>query len=282
MSTAKAHGADEAKVTHFQRWNLQHRLQHGILALSTMGLLWTGLAIKFHHVAWAQWTFRLFGGFHGNLIAHKVCASSLVFVSLWHLIYLLAGWRKLGFSWGMIPTHRDVIDVYHHALYLLNIRKKPPQFDRYSYLEKFEYLAIFWGMVVMGGTGFSLWFPAAAANWVPRAWLDGFRIVHGNEAVVALITLAYGHFFNAHFNPAVFPSNPVWLTGKISLEHMLEEHPVEYQRMVEKGLLPAPAHEEHHDQRLAGWRRWVAFIELIIYSAIFYYLLVTFIPMLLA
>ncbi|MFZ5814887.1 MAG: formate dehydrogenase subunit gamma [Bacillota bacterium] len=272
----------EARPASYQRWNLQHRLQHGVLALSTMGLLWTGLAIKFHYVGWAQWTFRLFGGFHGNLIAHKVCASALVFVSIWHLIYLLVGWRKMGISWGMVPTLNDLRDSYHHMLFLLNLRKTPPQYDRYTYLEKFEYLAIFWGMFVMGGTGFALWFPTWAANWVPRTWLDGFRIVHGNEAIVAVITLAYGHFFNAHFNPAVFPSNPVWLTGRISLEHMLEEHPLEYQRLVEKGVLPAPAHAEHHEPSLAGWRRWVAGIELIIYSAIFYYLLVTFIPMLLA
>lgn len=274
--------APHAHPASYQRWNIQHRLQHGVLAISTSGLMWTGLAIKFHSQAWAQWTFRLFGGFHGNLIAHKVFASALVFVSVWHLIYLLVGWKKIGFSMGMVPTIKDLIDVWHHMLYLLNLRKQPPQFDRYSYLEKFEYLAIFWGMFVMGGTGFSLWFPTWSTQWFPRVWLDGMRLVHGNEAVVAAITLIYGHFFNAHFNPAVFPSNPVWLTGKISLEHMLEEHPLEYQRLVEKGVLPAPPHEGHHHHGLQGWRRWVAIVELIIYSAIFYWLLVTFIPMMLA
>lgn len=274
--------AHDTNPSTYQRWNVQHRLQHGTLALSTMGLLWTGLAIKFHYVGWAQLTFRLFGGFHGNLVAHKLFATLLVIVSVWHLFYLAIGWRKYGFSMGMMPTFKDFEDAGHHMLYLLNLRKHPPRFDRYSYLEKFEYLAIFWGMFIMGGTGFSLWFPTWAAQWVPRTWLDGFRIVHGNEAVVALITLAYGHFFNAHFNPAVFPSNPVWLSGKISLEHMMEEHPLEYQRLVEKGILPAPPHEGHHEGRLAGWRRWVAAFELIIYSAIFYYLLVTFFPLLLA
>jgi formate dehydrogenase subunit gamma len=268
----------------YQRWNWQHRLQHMALFLSMFGLLSTGLAIKFHHTAWAQGLFRLLGGFRQNVILHKASATFLVLVALWHLAYLLWHWRRERsgpWQWAMMPRWKDFQDAYHHALYLLNLRADPPRYDRYSYLEKFEYLAIFWGMVVMGLTGFSLWFPTVAARYVPRMWLDAFRIIHGNEAVVAVITLAYGHFFTAHLNPAVFPSNPVWFTGRISLEHLMEEHPLEYQRLVEQGALPAvtaPA----HPHRLTGWRRALAAVELVIYSAIFYYLLITFLPMLLA
>lgn len=269
-----------AKTVSFQRWNLQHRLQHGLLAISMIGLLVTGLAIKFHYVGWAQFLFRIVGGFHNNLILHKASAVLIVIVCVWHLLFLALGWKKYGFSLAMLPTWKDARDVWHHMLYLLSMRDRPPQYDRYSYLEKFEYLAIFWGMVVMGLTGFSLWFPTVAGEYVPRVMLQAFRLVHSNEAVVAVITLAYGHFFTAHLNPAVFPSSPVWMSGKISLEHMMEEHPLEYQRLVEQGKLPAA--QAHHHGPLAGWRRALAGVELIIYSAIFYYLLVVFIPLLLA
>jgi formate dehydrogenase subunit gamma len=269
---------------HFiQRWNLQHRLQHGTLALSMFGLLISGLAMKYHAAGWSQWTFGVLGGFHNTLILHKLSASVLVAVSAWHLAYLLFHWDSNWRGWSMMPTLKDVTDVWEHMLFLLQIRKEAPRFDRYSYLEKFEYLAIFWGMVVMGMTGFSLWFPAGAATFVPRYVLDAFRLVHGNEAVVAAITLIYGHFFNAHFNPGVFPSSQVWLTGNIPLEHMLEEHPEEYVRLVADGREPAVAiGADHHAHTLPAWRRWLAGFELIIYSAIFYYLLITFLPKLLA
>jgi len=271
----------QAAPTAYQRWNVQHRLQHGLLALSTGGLIFTGLAIKFHYTGWAQQAFRLFGGFHHNLIAHKVCATGLATSAVWHVIYLLIGWRRMGLSLEIVPTPKDFRDAFHHALYLLNLRKEPPQYGRYTYLEKFEYFAIVWGLVVMGGTGVALWFPTIAGQYLPRVWLDGFRIVHGNEALVAAIALLYGHFFSVHLNPAVFPSSPVWYSGKISLAHMMEEHPLEYQKLVERGVLPAVP-EEGHNHGLRGWRRALAGVELVIYSALFYYLLVTFIPKLLA
>jgi cytochrome b subunit of formate dehydrogenase len=274
----------EHKTPYYQRWNLQHRLQHIVLFVSMFGLILSGLAIKYSTMAWAQLMFRMTGGFHHNLILHKVSASLLVLVSLWHLGYLLSAWMREKShpkTWAMMPTLDDAKHVWQHMLYLLNLRKEPPAYDRYTYLEKFEYLSIFWGMMVMGLTGFSLWFPARAAAFVPRLWLDAFRILHGNEALVATIALVYGHFFTVHFNPGVFPTSKVWINGKIPLEHMLEEHPLEYQRLVEKGELPAllAGAQEH---ALPVWRRWLGVVELVIYSAIFYYMLITFLPKALA
>ena len=272
-----------AKHKTYQRWNLQHRLQHGTLAISMFGLLFSGLAIKFHYTAWAQGMFKLMGGFHNNLILHKSSATLLVIVSVWHLVYLLIGWakeRSHPLTWAMMPGINDLRDVVHQMLFLLNLRKTGPQFDRYTYLEKFEYLAIFWGMLVMGLSGFSLWFPEFFGGFLPRTFIDAFRIVHANEAVVALISLAFGHFFTVHFAPGVFPSSSVWYNGQISIEHLAEEHPAEYQRLVERGEIEALS--GHHEHKLAGWRRWLAAGELLIYSAVFYYMLITFLPKLLA
>ncbi len=276
--------AKPAKEKKVQRWNIQHRLQHGTLALSMIGLLGTGLPIKYSYTGWAPTVFKLLGGFHSTLIIHKVSASLLVFVSAWHLFYLLIGWRKWGISLAMVPTLKDVKDAGDHGLFLLGLKDHPPQYDRYSYLEKFEYLAIFWGMVVMGLSGFALWFPVTFASVVPRWGLDLLRIIHSNEAFVALISLAFGHFFFAHFSPQVFPSSPVWYSGELPLSHYYEEHPLEVERMVEKGLISKEEvhHAKHsHSLKLAGWRRIVGVVELLIYSAIFYWMLVTFIPLLL-
>ena len=271
------------KPAYYQRWNLQDRLQHGTLVISMLGLLTSGLAIKFHYTGWAQGMFRFMGGFHNNLILHKSSASLLVVVSVWHLAYLLATWartRSHPLTWAMMPQLSDLRDAGHHMLFLLGLRKEAPQFDRYTYLEKFEYLAIFWGMIVMGLSGFSLWFPEFFGQFVPRTFIDIFRIVHANEAVVALISLAFGHFFTVHFSPGVFPSSPVWYNGKISIEHLAEEHPAEYQRLVEQGKI-APL-SGHHEHKLAGWRKVLAAVELVIYSAVFYYMLISFLPKLLA
>ena len=276
-----AHAADHQPKT-YQRWNRQHRLQHMVLFISMFGLMLSGLAIKFHKLAWAQLMFRLTGGFQNNLLLHKASATLLIGVSVYHVGYLLIQWTRLRTGpkdWAMMPGPNDLRDAWHHVLYLMQIRKEPPQYDRYTYLEKFEYLSIIWGMVIMGGTGLALWFPTVAASYVPRVFLDAFRIFHANEAVVATIALVYGHFFTVHLNPGVFPSSSVWYSGKISLEHMLEEHPVEYQRLVAKGELPEMTYHEH---KITGWRRGLAAFEMLIYSAIFYYMLITFLPRVLA
>jgi formate dehydrogenase subunit gamma len=272
------------KQNFIQRWNLQHRLQHGALALSMFGLIISGLAIKYHQAAWAQGWFKLIG-FHKNLILHKASATLLVAVSIYHVAWLLVSWmkeRSHPFSWAMMPNLDDVKHAGQHMAYLLNLRKEPPNYGRYTYLEKFEYLSIIWGMVVMGMTGFSLWLPETMGNFFTREILDMFRLIHGNEAVVACIALLYGHFFSVHFNPAVFPSSPVWYNGKISLEHMMEEHPAEYQRMVEAGQIDASAMAGAQPHGLSPARKVLAFVELIIYSAIFYWLLITYLPKALA
>lgn len=273
------------KTHSFQRWNLQHRLQHGFLVLSMLGLIITGFGMKYSYMAWAQTLLKLFGGFHSTLIIHKISAIVLVAVSVYHLFFLAFGWKKYGVSWAMFPTLKDVKDAGQHGAFLLGLRDEPPQYDRYSYLEKFEYLSIFWGMVVMGFSGFALWFPAKAGLLAPRWMLDNLRIIHTNEAFVAMLALFFGHFFSAHFSPLVFPSSSVWYNGKISLAHLYAEHPLEFQRLVEEGKIDAAqaAHiaSHPHELRLAGWRRALGVVELVIYSAIFYLLLVTFIPLLL-
>lgn len=269
-----------------QRWNWEQRLQHALLFLSMFGLLGTGLPIKYGYTEWAARFFVLIGGFRNALIIHKVSAVLLVVATVVHAAYLLRYRRRHGPTrWEMMFSPKDLSDANHHAMFLLGLRQDPPRYDRYSYLEKFEYLAIFWGLIVMGATGMSIWFPSLAANWVPRWVLDAFRIIHSNEAFVAMLSLAFGHFFFAHFSPLVFPSSTVWLTGKISVGHLREEHPMEYDRLVEQGVIPAGAAEAAghggHTLRLSGWRRALGIVEMLIYSAIFYWLLVTFIPLLL-
>jgi len=251
------------------------------------GLLGTGLPIKYAHSGWAPKFFDLLGGFQNTLVIHKTSAIALSFVGAWHAVYLLWALKRYGYTSGMLPGIEDSLDSVRHALYLLGFRDKPPRYGRYTYLEKFEYLAIFYGMFVMGFSGFALWFPVTFAAILPRWVLDGLRIVHSNEAFVALISLAFGHFYTVHFSPQVFPSSPVWYSGKISLAHLAEEHPLEFDSLVERGVItPEQAVKYRHGNgeghKLSGWRRALGVVELLLYSAVFYMLIVTFVPLLLS
>ena len=59
----------------------------------------------------------------------------------------------------MVPQPRDVRELHEHTRWFLGLGPRP-EFDRYTYWEKFDYWAVFWGMLIIGGSGLILWFPA--------------------------------------------------------------------------------------------------------------------------
>ena len=121
-----------------------------------------------------------------------------------------------------------------NILFMLGLKKDRPKFDRYMYLEKFDYWAVFWGIIMMVGTGFVFWFPVFFAKYAPHWVLTSAQIIHGEEATLALLFLFVVHFYNAHLKPSIFPMNWVWLTGKMSHAMLKEEHGGEYQELVKK------------------------------------------------
>jgi hypothetical protein len=110
-------------------------------------------------------------------------------------------------------------------------------FDRWTYWEKFDYWAVFWGVAVIGGSGLMLSFPAATASVLPGWIFNVGTLVHGEEAILAAVFLFTVHFFNNHFRPDKFPLDIVMFTGAVSLEEFKREHTVEFNRLVETGEL---------------------------------------------
>jgi cytochrome b subunit of formate dehydrogenase len=112
-----------------------------------------------------------------------------------------------------------------------------PRFDRWTYYEKFDYWAPFWGMFIIGVSGAMLWFPAATASVMPGWVFNVGTIVHGEEAFLAAVFLFTVHFFNCHFRPDKFPQDIVMFTGAVPVEEFRREHPLQYRRLLEEGRL---------------------------------------------
>jgi cytochrome b subunit of formate dehydrogenase len=138
----------------------------------------------------------------------------------------------------MLPGPRDVTEIRDNIRYMLGFGDRPA-YGKYSYLEKFDYWAVFWGMIMMVGTGFVLWFPVFFAKYAPHWVLTSAQIIHGEEATLALLFLFVVHFYNAHLKPSIFPMNWVWLTGKMSHAMLEEEHRGQYEDLVKKKDPPA-------------------------------------------
>ena len=233
----------ELRGKQYQRFGPAWRLAHLLFALSVMTLVLTGMAVFFADTAWARFVVGVFGSPKVAAAVHRTAATIMLGIFFIHLVYVVAvriigHWRT--FRWfganSLIPTWQDLKDIVAMFQWFLG-RRPRPQFDRWTYWEKFDYWAVFWGMAIIGGSGFMLAFPEATAAVLPGWVFNVATIVHGEEAVLAAVFLFTVHFFNNHFRPDKFPLDIVMFTGAVPLEEFKREHALEYRRLADSGEL---------------------------------------------
>ncbi|MBZ5535956.1 MAG: cytochrome b/b6 domain-containing protein [Acidobacteriia bacterium] len=216
-----------------ERISVNQRAQHMILLTCTVLLIITGLPIKFHEAPAAEFIIHLLGGPNITRILHRIGAIGLTLVGVYHLWYCMAfeeGRRNFGL---LLPSPRDLKNFLQQMGYYLGLKKDRPLFDRFSYIEKFDYWAVYWGMVVMITSGYILWFMETAINQFGKVAYDIAREAHSDEGLLATLAIIIWHFYNVHFNPKKFPGSLTWWHGRIPIEEFREEHPLEYERWLE-------------------------------------------------
>jgi cytochrome b subunit of formate dehydrogenase len=224
----------EEEEEYFVRFSLNIRIQHLILAIGVIILIITGLPLKFHDTAWANLFFKIAGGIQTSRIAHRVGAFMLTVVGIYHLLWIIFSKEGRREFYYLLPRIKDFKDFFMNIKYFLGLSDEKPKFDRYSYIEKFDYWAVYWGMVIMIGSGIILTFHNYVLAYLPKYVLDIAREVHSDEALLATLAIVIWHWYNAHFNPEIFPFNPTIFTGKISKERLMREHYLEYERIMKE------------------------------------------------
>jgi cytochrome b subunit of formate dehydrogenase len=207
----------------FVRMTRSERIQHVLLFTSFFTLVYTGFALKYPEHDWFSWMARLEHGYSLRSLIHRIAAVVQTVAATYHLVYLCTK-RGRGTLLALVPTLRDVQEVVGNFLYLLGLRKSPPAFARFSYIEKAEYWALVWGTVVMTLTGLILWFENQAGRLFGKWVFDVATMVHYYEAWLAFLAIMVWHIYQNVLNPDVYPMNWTWLTGRISEEHLRHEH----------------------------------------------------------
>ncbi len=227
---------------YFRRFTVQQRWTHAIMLTSFLGLAATGLTILLSSNAWARKFAFTIGGFGAVLFIHKLCAVTLTIVFLYHVwgiaVRLLVRKEK-GILWGptsMVPNLKDLKDIFHNFRWFFGLGPKPTV-ERYAYWEKFDYWAVFWGMVIIGSSGYVMWFGTFFGRFLPAWALNAVQIVHGEEALLAITFIFSIHFVNSHLRPECFPMDTAIFTGVISEEEFKKRHTEEYNRLVAEGKL---------------------------------------------
>jgi cytochrome b subunit of formate dehydrogenase len=189
------------------------RVEHAVLAISFLTLVWTGFALKYPDQWWARPLLLMEGAYPIRRLIHRIAAGVFMAVTLTHLVSLIVS-PKLRTHWKeMLPTTNDPREALSNFAYNLGLGSEPPGRSPHSYVEKAEYWAVVWGAVVMIATGLLLWANNLVLKLLPKSWLDVATSVHFYEAVLATLAILVWHFYPVIFDPDVYPLNTAFLTG---------------------------------------------------------------------
>jgi cytochrome b subunit of formate dehydrogenase/mono/diheme cytochrome c family protein len=214
--------------TSYIRFDLSQRIEHILFLLSFSLLGLTGLVQKYSVSPVSQAIMEAFGGIETTRLVHHGAAFVMMWVTLYHIISVLYRVYVLRVPWAMLPVMDDFKHLYQDVLYFIGKRKHRGYYGRYNYAEKAEYLAVVWGTIIMGLTGFMMWNPITTTKYLPGEVIPAAKVAHGLEAVLAVLAIFIWHMYHVHikrFNKSMF-------TGKITHEEMEEEHPAELAEIV--------------------------------------------------
>jgi cytochrome b subunit of formate dehydrogenase len=244
----KHHGANPHAI---RRFTVVDRVNHAFVIVSFFGLTLTGLPLFFADQGWAKTLMAMLGGVRSAGVLHRIFGIMLIGNFVVHFVGLFRRMRRDGVKkllFGpttMLPRWKDFVDCAGMIRWFF-VGGKKPAFDRWTYWEKFDYVAEVFGSLVIAVTGLMLWFPVFFSWFLPGWAFNVATLIHGYEALLAIGFIFTIHFFNAHLRVEKFPADDVMFTGQLSEEEFKEERGEEYARLVASGEIerlrvpPAP------------------------------------------
>jgi len=222
------------------RYSIHIRIQHMLTFVTFLALAFTGLPVAFYDHVWAEPLNTLVGGVDVSRVVHRTLAVVMILSMVYHLFTITLGplaqmfKRRFEIKRTILPLMKDLRDFKDDLLYFAGRRDQRPEMDKFMYKQKLHYFAAAFGNIVMVVSGSSFLFPDIWASILPVSIASHFqelmRLSHPHEALLALLVIAFWHWYNVHLAPGRFPMQWTFLTGKITREHQIEEHFLEYLR----------------------------------------------------
>jgi len=235
---------DGDEEIYFRRFGRSHILLHLTVVVTFLTLVFTGMCLKFPENPYFSTASGLLGGPWVLGTLHRICAVITFGYFATHLLTVFGKLKRgeitlIGLvteDYSLIPLKRDAVALKDNVAWFLGLGPRP-QLGRWTYWEKFDYMAVFWGVTVIGLTGLILWFAETATLLLPGWMINVATVIHSDEALLAAAFIFTVHFFNGHFRPGKWPMDLVIFTGRSTLAELKKEHPQQYRDLVETGEL---------------------------------------------
>jgi cytochrome b subunit of formate dehydrogenase len=225
------------------------RYQHGALLLSFSTLVVTGFMLRFPDAWWVMKIRDLSAlAFDMRGVVHRIAAVIMLSASLYHAYYIVLTQRGRELVRDLWFRIQDINDAVAVMKFNFGFSQKKPKFGRFSYIEKSEYWALVWGTIVMGITGFIMWFDNTFIGAFGKLGYDVSRLIHYYEAWLATLAIVVWHLYYVIFNPDTYPINLAFWNGNLSEQEMAEEHPLELEAIKKRELEELQREESAHKE----------------------------------
>jgi len=269
MRKKKVHAKEVGEKVYVRRFTKSQSITHLFVIVSFLSLAFTGMILKFAYMDWAKFFVKLIGGAYSAGVIHRV-AAVVTFGYFSYHVYSLFKMKKekqlsmKDFIFGkdtLMFNGQDLKDF--RATMKWFVGKGPrPSYGKWTYWEKFDYMAVFWGVVVIGSTGLMLWFPVFFTRFLPGWLINVAQIIHSDEALLAVGFIFTIHFFNTHLRPEAFPMDTVIFTGKVLIDEYKEDRPREFEELEKSGKLESLTEKSEFSKKQMKWIKFFGYIFL--------------------
>ncbi|MBA4410594.1 MAG: cytochrome c3 family protein [Bacteroidota bacterium] len=244
MRKKKLHAKEAGERVYVRRFTKSQSITHIFVIISFLSLAFTGMLLKFAYMDWAKFYVKLIGGAYNAGVIHRFAAVITFGYFAYHIYSLFKlkaekGLSMKDFVFGkntLMFNGQDVKDFVASVKWFTG-RGPRPSYGKWTYWEKFDYMAVFWGVIVIGSTGLVLWFPVFFTRIFPGWLINVAQIIHSDEALLAVGFIFTIHFFNTHLRPEAFPMDTVIFTGNVQIDEYKEDRPREFEELEKSGKL---------------------------------------------
>lgn len=215
------------------RFTLEWRVQHILLALSIIGLAFTGLAYRYYDTTAGHFLIELEGGWGMRGILHRMFALILGITALWHSGRILFSRLAHEDFLALMPERGDGSRWWRTVKSKFTGDGYEAEWGKYTFGQKVQYWMVSSGVVAMILTGLILLFGHRSIAFLPKWLVDTVRVVHGGQGVELMVFIVLWHLYSTHLAPGRFPMDHSWITGKITREQLKKLHRREYKKLFE-------------------------------------------------